>query len=208
MFEGMGQEFDSAEELVNALRYAAFPHKQPAQENLTAKEEELLQWTIELWEFVYDLARHEDIRQRRLRRGPINPAHIEKRLCQVLNREFDDVVLPVNITEHVAPHTFRVDVNESATFSLDQYPQPEHEHAQAMQLLREIKPSHLSFEYRSLIDDYNIETTDYHAGILEEVLFEDLRSDERGVNLFDGIRVFNRALAFNSEFPKEEDCYV
>jgi len=204
LFEGMGREFDTAQAWVQALRHAAFPHRQPQQ--LSPAEEKLLHWARDMWVFVYQLATHEEIKQRRLRRGPINPAHIEHRLCSLLNDNCDgdcshcDPELPINIIEFINnhDHVFQVDVNESATFSLDQSPQPQHNHAGAIALLREIKPSHLSFIYHSLIDDYDVETIDYHAGVVEDVIYEMLYTRESGVNLFNGLRSFNGALAFNS----------
>ncbi|MCL2531463.1 MAG: YmfQ family protein [Oscillospiraceae bacterium] len=217
LFEGMGHEFDRAESLLHMLRHAAFPHLQPG-EVLSPQEEKFLHWARDMWVFVYELTSHEEIRQRRLRRGPINPAHIEHRLCSLLNDNCDgncndcNPDLPVSIIEFIKNHEhilkeyiFQVDVNESATFSLDQNPQPQHEHARAIAVLREIKPSHLSFIYHSLIDDYDVETTDYHAGIVEDVIYEIFDRGESVVNLFNGARTFNGALAFNSEFPKKED---
>ena len=71
--------------------------------------------------------------------------------------------VPVDVTENVAPYTFRVTVDESANVV--------HNHPAATRRLREIKPSHLSFRYESIATAAHAATR-YHAGAMSELIEE------------------------------------
>ena len=130
-----------------------------------------------LWAAFIDQLRRRRVLERRARRGPINPAYIEQRLSELL--EF----APVRITENICAYVFRVDVSEperfqwticpqlSAQFAQEQPPlaMTALNHPPAVRTLREIKPSHLSFEYWSRFNA-GLTARDYYAGVDRTVL--------------------------------------
>lgn len=151
LFEVIGREWDDCAKWARTLKQEIFPLS--------------CTWSIEDWEFVYgyepDPTLPLDFRRRRLlmRRilwPPINPARIEALLSGLLG-------LPVEITDPIRGYTFRVDVFEDWNRVVN--------HKYAIEILRTIKPSHLSYEWRSrVLVDY--EVTDYSAGAIGDLIRE------------------------------------
>ena len=86
---------------------------------------------------------------------PINPARIEAALSALTG-------CPVTITENAAPYTFLVTVGETGNI---------YDFRQALKVLREIKPSHLSFTYRSHVK-IEFTVTDCTGAFISELLRE------------------------------------
>ena len=157
MFEVIGREWDEVREFVRTLPYERFPQ--------TAT------WSIPIWEFVYEIEpddsltleqRRARILARRLDHPPINPARIENTLSMVTG-------LPVEVQENVAPYTFEVILDESDTMIFD--------HRQALRVLREMKPSHLSFRYGSSIYiEFDFELV--IAAAISEIYYDYFAPDE------------------------------
>ena len=156
LLETIGREYDDMDRWTEELRLEAFPST--------------CTWSIAIWEFVYGIEpddslpleyRRQRILLRRQVRAPINPARIAYRLSMVTG-------LPVVVTEFVAPYTFRVEIDESSIWSgtggfFD--------FQIALRLLKQIKPSHLSFIVLSVVN-LEWDTTDYHAGATVERISE------------------------------------
>ncbi|MDR2044150.1 MAG: YmfQ family protein [Clostridium sp.] len=157
MFEVIGREYDGMSEWARTLRDEIFP--------------QTCTWSIAIWEWVYGIEpderlplpyRRARLLSRKLQRPPINPAHIEAVLSALTG-------CPVIITENVAPYTFHVEVDESVGAAVD--------YDALYKVLREIKPSHLSFKTDSVIT-VTFTVTDYYAGALAEMLREFFIGDE------------------------------
>jgi hypothetical protein len=164
LFEVIGREWDDMAQWARTLRLEAFP--------------QTCTWSIAIWEFVYGYEpdggktlewRRARILAHKWSSPPINPARIEAALSALTG-------CPVHITEHVAPYTFQVVVDETdigGTSDGSLY-----DFRAALRLLRRIKPSHLSFRYESYIAP-EYEGTDYDAGAITEYyrIFYDERVD-------------------------------
>ncbi len=129
LFEVIGREYDEMSDWSRNLRLEAFP--------------QTCTWSIDIWEFVCGIVpddslpltyRRERIMSKWLQRPPVSPARIEAVLSGLISA-------PVVVTENTAPYSFEVDVDVTDAVSTDMRP--------AVRTLRRIKPSHLSFEFRS-----------------------------------------------------------
>lgn len=125
MFEVMGREYGEMDQWSYDLRYEALP--------------QTCTWSISIWEFVYGIEPDESLtlEQRRARilaqqlsHLPINPTRIEAMLSDITGAT-------VTITENIAPYTFQVEIDSQGAMLFNQ--------PAALRLLRQIKPSHLSF---------------------------------------------------------------
>ena len=163
MFEAIGREYDDMEKWTLELRYEIFP--------------QTCTWSIPIWEFVYGFEpdsskslewRRNRIMAHRLSHSPINPARIEAALSALTET-------PVDITEFVAPYTFRVDIIESEIWDGEK---SIFDHAEALRLLRRKKPSHLSFSVKSVIES-SYTAGFYHAGAIGEKITENLFEPDR-----------------------------
>jgi hypothetical protein len=152
-------------------------------------------WSIAIWEFVYGYEpddtlplefRRGRILSHRLSAPPINPARIEAALSALTG-------VPVTITEFVADYTFSVTVDESELTAVNL--------EQMIRVLRQMKPSHLSFESR-IVPVFNV--TDYHAGA-EAAFYREFFYEEIEV-ITDGATYYAGAIAeLIREFFTEED---
>jgi uncharacterized protein YmfQ (DUF2313 family) len=142
LFEVMGQEYDDMAKWAQELRYEAFP--------------QTCTWSITFWEFVYGYEPDDNLtlEQRRARllahvwsHPPINPARIEEALSLLTGTA-------VRIIENVAPYTFRVVFDESGLHDVD-WKSPDYR--SALLHLRRIKPSHLSFNAESIVENELVE---------------------------------------------------
>jgi hypothetical protein len=121
----MGQEYDDMADWAYTVRQEAFV--------------QTCTWSLPIWEWLYGIEpddalpidyRRGRILSKKLQVPPINPARIEQILSALTG-------VPVEIIENEGPYTFRVVVDESTM--------PVENLKQMFRLLREIKPSHLSF---------------------------------------------------------------
>ena len=155
LFEVIGREYDSLAELSATLRYEAFP--------------QTCTWSIDIWEFICELEKPLDlpddeelalqIRRARLLAKhwswpPVNPARTEAILAALTKYQ-------VNITENVAPNTFRVDIIGDANTAAAGF----FDFRNAIIELRRIKQSHLSFEMTTLLTT-ELETTVRIGGVV------------------------------------------
>jgi len=127
LFEVIGQEYDEMAAWSQDLRFEAFV--------------QTCSWSISIWEQIYGIVpddtldlefRRQRVMAKRLQWPPINPARIEAILSALTGAT-------VEITEFVAPYTFKVTVSGATLTSAD--------FRRMMRLLRQIKPSHLTTEY-------------------------------------------------------------
>ena len=145
MYEVMGRENDETADVTEQLKYEIFP--------------QTCTWTIYIWEWVYGFEpddsmslydRRERIMERRRERLPINPARIELILSMIIG-------VPVTITENIAPYTFRVTLHGRL----------ENPITIMVRRLRQIKPSHLSFE---MVNEHlPVSVINYNAFIFREL---------------------------------------
>ena len=141
LYQVIGSEYDDMEEWAKLLRYEAYP--------------QTCTWSIGIWEFISGLEPMENLpedpeqalqmrRQRllvkRWTRPSVNPARTEAAVSSLLPSGYD-----VRVTENVAPHTFRVDI-DGVGGSKNIY-----DFRNIVNLLRSIKQSHLSFQMRNVL---------------------------------------------------------
>jgi uncharacterized protein YmfQ (DUF2313 family) len=147
MFEAIGLEYDDIEEWAQTVRYEAYP--------------QTCTWSIGIWEWVYGIDtddtlpldfRRGRIMSKRLQHPPINPARIEAILTALTG-------VPVTVIENTGPYMFEVILDESQLSAANL--------TQMYRVLRQIKPSHLSFTASSYIK-MEFEVTDYFAEVISE----------------------------------------
>jgi len=149
LFEVMGRQWDLMSGWSENLIHERFPGGAT--------------WSLPIWEFMYgfepdDTLSLEERRQRVVLRKmtgnpPISPARVEAVLSALTGGG-------VTVTEDVAPYTFRVEF----------HPGPPGDVLEAaLRLLREIKPSHLSFQ---VVQRPVIVTRDFYAGVVQEIVRE------------------------------------
>ncbi len=131
LFEVIGREYDGMADWARNLRLEAFV--------------QTCTWSIHIWEWVYGIepddalpleVRRGRILIKKLERPPINPARIEEILSTLTG-------VPVAVVENIAPYTFKVELDESASLAVN--------FSEMFALLRKIKPSHMAFRVHSRI---------------------------------------------------------
>ena len=150
LYEAMGREYEEMGTWAQSLRLEAFP--------------QTCTWSIAIWEWVYGIEpddalplsyRRQRIWAKVLQKPPINPARVEEALSLLTG-------CPVCVTENIAPYTFMVEVDESDTAA---------NHDAVLRTIREIKPSHLTAEVRSVVK-HTFEIKSYDAGVWSEYMEE------------------------------------
>jgi hypothetical protein len=190
MFEVIGREYDDMAKWTRELRNEALP--------------QTCTWSIAIWEFVYGIVPDESLplEYRRARilakktsRPPINPARIEAAVSGLTG-------CPAQITEHVAPYTFRIDVDESETWG--KHFSSIYDYREAIKLLRIIKPSHLSFRYERYVEK-EYENAEYTAGAqaacISEYVIGDYMELDAAVTEGSGVYVYT---TIKEEFTEYE----
>jgi len=158
LFEVMGREYDEMGDWAKDLRKEAFIPT--------------CTWSITIWEELYGIPsddtlplqfRRERLMAKELSRPPANPARIEAMLSALTG---EDVI----INENVAPYTFGVVVGETEKTIYD--------YRLALRMLRQVKPSHLSFTYQSRV--VIIYTSgDYYFGASSDRIIENYTGDDK-----------------------------
>lgn len=128
IFQVMGLEMDEARALFEALRDEAFPERTT--------------WTIDYWERRYAITpkptetleeRRRNIKMKQSIALPMNPARMEEIVSGMTGGS-------TTVTENIDDYTFAVDVQE---------PGPRADLAEVLKHIKELKPSHQTFELRT-----------------------------------------------------------
>jgi len=132
LFEVIGREYDEVVDWVEGLRDEIHP--------------QTCTWSIGIWEWVYGFEPDESmtLQERRdrilnkiIRDAPINPASIEEAVAAITG-------CTVDVFEHTGPYRFRVEIDESGGSDYDL--------RAALMKVKQIKPSHLSFEFGRMME--------------------------------------------------------